>query len=60
MASLIEKSALTAEVDQFDKRKRHLTISKKGLQLCAEIMQKQQPDISLCFSDWQDQGLQQM
>ena len=60
VASLIEKSALIAEIDQFDKRKRHLTISKKGLQLYAEIMQKLQPDISVCFSDWQDQELQQM
>ena len=60
VASLIEKSALTAEVDEFDKRKRPLTITQQGLQLCAEVMQKLQPDVSRCFSDWQDQELQQM
>jgi DNA-binding MarR family transcriptional regulator len=60
VASLTEKSALSAEIDAFDKRKRHLTITKQGLQLCAESMDKLQPDISLCFADWQDKDLQQM
>ncbi|WP_019615751.1 MarR family winged helix-turn-helix transcriptional regulator [Psychromonas ossibalaenae] len=59
-ASLIEKSALSAAVDEFDKRKRHLTITRQGLHLCSEIMNKLQPDISLCFADWQDQELQQL
>jgi DNA-binding MarR family transcriptional regulator len=60
VASLSEKSALSAKIDEFDKRKRHLTITQKGLQLYNDIMQKLQPDISLCFADWQDKELQQM
>ena len=60
VASLSDKSALSIEIDKFDKRKRHLTITAKGLQLCSEIMQKLQPDMSLCFSEWQDKELQQM
>jgi DNA-binding MarR family transcriptional regulator len=57
---LIAKSVLSAEVDEFDKRKRHLMITKQGLQLCNEVMEKLQPDISLCFSDWEDEELQQL
>jgi DNA-binding MarR family transcriptional regulator len=60
VASLSEKSALSAEIDEFDKRKRHLTITPKGLQLYNQILQKLQPDISLCFADWQGKELQQM
>ncbi|MDO6525249.1 MarR family winged helix-turn-helix transcriptional regulator [Motilimonas sp. 1_MG-2023] len=60
VASLLDKSALHAEVDAQDKRKRHLTITKQGLNLCGEIMQKLQPDISACFADWQDQELDQL
>tara|TARA_R110001583_G_scaffold157548_1_gene309480 strand:- start:2549 stop:2998 length:450 start_codon:yes stop_codon:yes gene_type:complete len=60
VASLCNKSAINVAVDEFDKRKRHLTITPKGLQLCNEIMQKLQPDISLCFADWQDIELQKM
>ncbi len=60
VASLIDKSALSVEIDQFDKRKRHLTISKTGLQLCAEIATKLQPEISYCFTDWQDQELAEL
>lgn len=60
VASLSEKSVLSTKVDEFDKRKRHLTITKKGLQLCNEIRQKLQPDISLCLADWQDKELLEM
>jgi len=60
VTNLISKSALSVEVDEFDKRKRHLMISKQGLQLCNEVLQKLQPDIGLCFADWQDEELQQL
>jgi len=58
--NLTAKSALTSRADEFDKRKRHLSITRQGLQLCTEVMQKLQPDISLCFNDWSDQELQQL
>lgn len=58
VTNLIAKSALSAELDEFDKRKRHLTITDQGLNLCADIMQQLQPDISLCFKEWQDDELQ--
>lgn len=58
VTSLIAKSALSAEVDEFDKRKRHLTITTQGLNLCADILEKLQPDIRLCFEEWQDDELQ--
>lgn len=60
VANLVDKSALSMQLDKFDKRKRHLCITKNGLNLCHEVMQKLQPDISLCFSDWQDDELQQL
>jgi len=60
VVNLTAKSALTSLVDEFDKRKRHLSITKQGLQLCNEVMLRLQPDISLCFSDWSDQELQQL
>ena len=60
VASLCNKSAINTEVDKFDRRKRHISISQKGLQICNEVLQKLQPDISLCFSDWQDSELQMM
>lgn len=60
VASLLEQSALHAVADQQDKRKRHLTITKQGLNLCGEIMQKLQPDISACFANWPDQELDQL
>lgn len=57
---LIAKSTLNMQIDEFDKRKRHLTITKQGLQLCNEVKHKLQPDISLCFADWQDEELLQL
>ena len=60
VANLINKSALSVKVDEFDKRKRHLTITKQGLQLCADTLKKLQPDISHCFSEWQDEELTQL
>ncbi len=59
VANLIDKSALSATTDAFDKRKRHLLITQQGLNLCAETMEKLQPDIRLCFADWQDDQLTQ-
>ncbi len=60
VAHLIEKLALSVHVDKFDKRKRHLLITQQGLRLCTEVMEKLQPDISLCFKDWQDEELAQL
>jgi DNA-binding MarR family transcriptional regulator len=60
VANLINKSALSVRIDDFDKRKRHLSITKQGLHLCAAVLTKLQPDISLCFADWQDEQLDQL
>ncbi len=54
---LLEKGLLKANVDKDDKRKRHLTITQQGLGTCESIMQSLLPDISHCFSDWQDGDL---
>ena len=60
VANLIDKSALSVRIDEIDKRKRHLLITQQGLNLCAEILNKLQPDISHCFANWQDEQLEQL
>jgi DNA-binding MarR family transcriptional regulator len=56
---LLDKGLLQSTPDKTDKRKRYLTISKKGLALCAEAFQSLLPDISQVFSEWDDRSLKQ-
>ncbi|AGH81016.1 hypothetical protein PCNPT3_05370 [Psychromonas sp. CNPT3] len=60
VAALSENAMLCAKTDKFDKRKRHISITSKGLQICKDVMQKLKPDINLYFADWQDQEVLQM
>ncbi|RKF17540.1 MarR family transcriptional regulator [Alginatibacterium sediminis] len=57
---LLDKGLLSAQLDSVDKRKRHLSITSRGVRLCGEIMVKLQPEITKTFSALQDQELQQM
>ena len=57
---LLEKGALSAKFDSFDKSKRHLSITDKGMTLCRDVMQTLQPEIALLFSDLQDDEIQRM
>lgn len=56
---LIDKGLLKSTPDKADKRKRHLTISKKGLRLCNETFKSLLPDISQVFSEWDERSLKQ-
>lgn len=60
VASLIDKGALQATPDTTDKRKRHITITNQGLQLCRDSMARLAPDIEACFADWQEQEIDQL
>jgi DNA-binding MarR family transcriptional regulator len=57
---LIDKALLSATPDTFDRRKRHLRITQKGLRMCDDIMKSLLPDISHCFADWEQGDLSQM
>ena len=57
---LLDKGLLKATVDKDDARKRHLKITRQGLGTCEKIMMSLLPDISHCFSDWQDQDLAEL
>jgi len=56
---LIDKGLLQSTPDKTDKRKRFLTISKKGLVQCNETFQSLLPDISQVFSEWDERSLKQ-
>lgn len=56
---LLNKELLSATEDALDKRKRYLTITKIGQELCNETFRSLLPDISQTFSDWDDQDLNQ-
>ena len=56
---LLDKGLLQSTSDATDKRKRYLTISKKGLALCVETFQSLLPDISQVFSEWDEKSLKQ-
>ena len=57
--ALLNKGLLKSTPDKTDKRKRYLTISKKGLNLCNETFQSLLPDISEVFSEWDEKSLKQ-
>jgi DNA-binding MarR family transcriptional regulator len=57
--TLLDKGLLQSTPDKTDKRKRYLSISKKGLTLCAETFQSLLPDISQVFSEWDERSLKQ-
>jgi DNA-binding MarR family transcriptional regulator len=54
---LIDKGLLKSREDEIDKRKRHLTISVRGLEMSAEIINNLLPDITQTFSSWEDPQL---
>ena len=56
---LLDKGLLKSTPDKTDKRKRYLTISKKGLTVCNETFQSLLPDISQVFSEWDEKSLKQ-
>jgi DNA-binding MarR family transcriptional regulator len=60
VTALLEKGLLSATLDKHDRRKRHLKITQQGQTSCADTMQSLMPDISHCFSDWEDGDLTQM
>ena len=55
----LDKGLLQSTQDKTDKRKRYLTISKKGLTLCTETFQSLLPEISQVFSEWDERSLKQ-
>lgn len=57
---LLDKELVESTPDEDDKRKRHLKITAKGLQLCQDMIQSLLPDVSLTFADWADDDLTQM
>ncbi len=56
---LLDKGLLKSTADPTDKRKRYLTISKKGLALRDETFESLLPDISFVFEDWEEKSLKQ-
>ncbi len=56
---LIDKGLLLVKADVGDKRKRHLSITSKGMKMCQDMMKALLPDISHCFSEWDEQDLSQ-
>ncbi len=57
---LLKRHLLKATTDKNDKRKKHLTITAKGIDLCQEMIQSLLPDVSRTFTDWQDDELFQL
>lgn len=56
---LLDKGLLQSTPDATDKRKRYLTINKKGLKVCSGTFQSLLPDISYIFEDWDEKSLKQ-
>jgi len=56
---LLDKGLLDSRTDKNDKRKRHLTITHKGLEFCEETFKSLRPEISKMFNDWEDSSLEQ-
>ena len=54
---LLDRKLLTATTDKNDKRKKHLTITAKGITLCQEMIQALLPDVSRTFAKWEDDEL---
>jgi DNA-binding MarR family transcriptional regulator len=56
---LVNKKLLLSTPDKLDKRKRHLKITQKGLELCRDTFNSLLPNISQVFGDWDDVSLKQ-
>ncbi len=56
---LIDQGLLSSTPDQFDKRKRYLKITPKGIKRCRDTFQSLLPEISQVFEEWDDEGLKQ-
>ena len=57
VSQLIEKGLLIATPDTADKRKKHLKISDKGLNVCGSTMAAFSPDIENIYSSFADDEL---
>lgn len=57
---LLSKELLSAREDEVDKRKRHLKITSKGLQLGSDIMDSLQSDVAYAFESWTDKDLSEL
>lgn len=56
---LLDKHLLQSKPDKIDKRKRHLTITRKGLTFCEDTFRSLLPEISHMFVEWNDSSLEQ-
>ena len=56
---LIDKGLLQSQLDEVDKRKRHLTITQKGLNFCDDTYRALLPEMSHMFVEWNDSSLQE-
>lgn len=56
---LLDKGLLQSRLDEIDKRKRHLTITQKGLVFCEDTFRSLLPEISQMFAGWNDGSLNQ-
>ena len=56
---LLEKGLLQSKPDKLDKRKRYLTITRKGLALCDDTFKSLLPEISHVFYEWDEKSLKQ-
>ena len=56
---LLDKGLLKSTPDKSDKRKRYLSINKKGLKVCSGTFQSLLPDISYVFEGWDEKSLRQ-
>lgn len=57
---LLNRDLLLATADTSDKRKKHLTITQKGMEICRELIFSLLPEISNTFSGWDDLQLSQL
>ena len=56
---LLDKKLLQSKPDKIDKRKRHLTITHRGLAFCEDTFRSLLPEISHMFDEWNDSSLKQ-
>lgn len=56
---LLKKGLLQSKADKLDKRKRYLTITRKGLALCDDTFKSLLPEISHVFNEWDEKPLKQ-
>ncbi len=60
VSTLLKKNLLSVKIDQYDARKRHISITHRGLKLCQKTMNQLSPDVAFILENWTDQDLKQM